>query len=58
MRKACCCSIDAANSIQLNGLTLADLPQMRMLFSPFIGTAGDDTLEGAQRGRVHQRLRR
>src|SRR6185503_6548976 len=39
-------TINAANSIQLNGLTLADLPNMRYFFSPIVGTPGNDVLEG------------
>ncbi len=43
-------TINVGNSIQLNGLTLADLPLMRFSFSPIVGTAGDDVLEGTGNG--------
>jgi Ca2+-binding RTX toxin-like protein len=42
--------INPANSIQLNGVTLADLPSVRFFFSPIVGTAGDDVLDGTSIG--------
>jgi Ca2+-binding RTX toxin-like protein len=42
--------VNAQNSIQLNGLTLADLPLMSIVFAPIVATAGDDTLDGTEAG--------